>query len=124
MSVAVAVNPNAVPNSIDATKQEFVVDGTLTLSGSYTTGGDPMSLAGLVPSNSLPNRVEVYQAPAVGNAPLAFNFLYAFGTTQANGGLQVLTWATGSQVAGSGYDGALTAATANIRFRAWFTKFV
>lgn len=132
MSVAVVPNPAAIPDPVDMTQQEFIVDGLLTLSNNYggsATHGDTMNLAGLVPSNLVPNRVEIFEAPAAGNAPTGYNFIYGFGSGPANGVLIVTQCAGASAPSseiteGAAYPGALTAATANIRFRAWFTKFI
>jgi hypothetical protein len=124
MAVAVAVDPTITPNPIDKTQQEFIVDGTLVLSGNYggaSSHGDTMNLAGVCPSTSLPTKVDVYQRPTSGNAPVLFDFVYGQGTTQANGVLIVISKATAAElVEAAAYDAALTAATANIRFRAWF----
>ena len=123
MACAAALD-NALPNAIDITQQDFVVAGKITLSGNYVDHGDIMSLAGLCNSNSLPTRVDVYQEPTAGNAPIAFSFIYAKGTTIALGKLLVIDTTTGLPIAAGAYDAALTAATANIKFRAWLPMFV
>jgi len=132
MSVAVAVNQNQLPNAIDHMQNQFCVDGTLTLSGNYgggATHGDTMDLTGVCPTDQVPNRVEIFEAPTAGNAPTGYVFVYAPGTKISNG-LLVVMQGQGSAAPlleiteGSAYPAALTAATANIKFRAWLTKFV
>lgn len=124
MAVALAVLTNAIPNPYDATQQECIVDGTVTFSGSYTTGGDVASLAGLCPvSNQIPNRVEVFQVPVAGATPAPYTVLYGFNSapTPANGVLLVIDNTTGVQVAGTTYNSALTTGTP-FHFRAWFPR--
>lgn len=128
-----AVSISAVTN-VDATQNQLIVDGALTLSGNYggaDTHGDTLSFAGFdeIKSSSVPTRVEIFEAPTAGNAPTGYSFVFAPGTTQANGVLQVLQGAAAISepqaeiTAAAAYPAALTAATANIKFRAWFPSF-
>ena len=74
----------------------------LTLSGSYpgTAAGDPLSLIGIVPSNSVPVFVDIKEAPPAGTLPSGVVWNFAPGTTQANGALQALV-APGGTPAGT-----------------------
>src|SRR5215813_12285789 len=65
----------------DGKRLEIV--GTITASGSYTTGGDTLSLAGLgIQSSLIPFYVEI-------NGVSGFFYAYVNGTTQANGKVKV-----------------------------------
>lgn len=120
--------------NIDDTKQQFIIDGTLTLTGNYggaSTHGDTISfgLQDQIKSQQVPNMVVIYEVPTAGNAPTGYTYLYGQGTTMANGVLIVLQTGTASNpqveiTANSAYPAALTAATANLRFRAWFPSFL
>lgn len=59
----------------------------LTASGSYTTGGDLASVAGLVPNSKLPIMYTV-------EGSAGFIYQWVPGTTQANGKLKVLVATT------------------------------
>lgn len=63
----------------------------LTVSGSYpgTSAGDTLSLSGIVPSNSAPIFVDIKEDPAAGTLASGLQFVFAPGTTQANGAMQV-----------------------------------
>lgn len=124
------VTISAITN-VDATQNQFIVDGALALSGNYgggATHGDTLSFAGFdqIKSSEVPTFVEIFEAPTAGNAPTGYSFLYAPGTSQANGLLQVLQGAAAISepqaeiTEGAGYPAALTAATANLKFRAYF----
>lgn len=61
---------------------------TITASGSYTTGGDTLSLAGLMPgSATVPTWAEIQGVNG-------FVYAYVAGTTQANGKVKVFVEAT------------------------------
>lgn len=112
----------------DSTQAQFIAEGAITLTGNYATPGNTLDLSALgVPSNAVPNRVEVYEEPTAGNAPIGYLFVYAKGTTQANGKLQVLqcagSAAPAAEIPDGAYPAALTTNTANIRFKAWFPSF-
>lgn len=74
--------------------------GRITLSNTvnYAAGGDPLDLGGLLPagynfpSNGLPEKVEIMSIKTPGQAN-EFVYVYAQGTTMANGKLQVFTGA-------------------------------
>jgi len=123
MSATAALSTGIQPNAIDVTQQEFIVDGTVVFAGSYPTNGDTLSFAGLgIPSNQIPNKVELFEAtPAPGPAS-GFGFLYLPGTTQANGLVELFNGTT-QQTAGT-YASILTQTGFVLRFRAWFPKFI
>lgn len=138
MSVAVAISSiaNDPSGGLDATQNEEIVEGTLTLSGNYGTAsshGDPVSFANdAIKSSSVPRRVEIFEDQGAGAAPLGYSFLYAHGTTQLNGVLVVLgTQASGGALVGateftqgSAYSGGTPSLNgAVLRFKAWFSKF-
>lgn len=63
--------------------KRLVVIGTITASGSYTTGGDTLSLAGLVKgSGQLPTWCEIQGISG-------FTYAYVAGTSQATGKMKV-----------------------------------
>lgn len=131
MAVAASLNLNVLPDPTDRTQQSIVVYGNLTLSGNYGAGGshgDTLDLSQLgIPSGQLPSALFVYEEPTAGNAPTGYSFLYARGTTQANGKLIVMQGGAAASnpmaeiTQGGAYPGALTAATANIKFEATFS---
>ena len=90
MGVALAVDSlQGVP---DVTEREEFVQGVLTFSGNYATGGDTLSFAGSnkIQSRSAPNRVEIYEEPLAATQTATGNiFVFAKGTTQANGKVQI-----------------------------------
>ncbi len=113
-------------NGQDSTQGSLWAEGTITLSGVYggaSTHGDTLDLTTLkVSSDYAPKAVQIYQEPTSGTAPVIYCFLYGRGTTQANGVLIVTDFAGAEITAAAAYPAALTAATANIRFRAEFAK--
>jgi len=132
MSVAVTINSAAALNpaaGIGSNQNELIVSGALTLSGNYggaSTHGDMMNLGTFdkIKSQQPPEKVEVYQEPTAGNAPVIYLFLYGRGTTQANGVLIVTDFAGVEITEGAAYPAALTDPTANLRFRAYFPSFI
>lgn len=138
MSVLVGVSSiiNSDPSGgTDQTQNEEIVEGTLTLSGNYGTAsshGDPVNFTNSKIKSSLPpRRVEIFENQGAGNAPLGLSFVYANGTTQANGVLQVLgTSAAGGALVGateftqgSAYSGGTPSLNgAILRFKAWFVR--
>lgn len=125
----------------DATLNEYIVDGTLTLSGSYGTAsshGDPVDFTGVNPPSSFggqaPTRVEILEMPQSGVAALGYVYVYCPGPklsapTQAGGVLQVLGGAAASGqgsveiTQGSAYSGFTPSLSgAILYFRAWFAR--
>lgn len=139
MSVAVAISSIANDSSggLDATQNEEIVDGTLTLSGNYGVAnghGDIVNFANdLIKSTGLPRQVEIFEDQGAGNAPLGYQFAYNHGTDLTNGKLVVLgTPASGGATTGateftqgSAYGGGTPSLSAAVlRFRAYFPKLV
>lgn len=108
----------------DITAKETWVDFTVTLSGSYPAGGDPLdfTLASQVPPGAppsgadigpwAPQEVRIFEAPQVGTDPLGFRFTYLYGPasttaapTQAGGTLYI----AGTGVASTDGDTQITA---------------
>ncbi len=125
---AVSVDPSG---GLDSTQNELIVDGLLTLTADYgggSTNGDTLDFTGhdLIKSQQAPRKVEIYQEPTAGEAPVIYNFLYARGTSQANGLLVVTDFAGAQITPGAGYPAALTDTdpAPNIRFRAYFPSFI
>ena len=107
--------------NIDQTLNRFLVEGTIVLSGDYGTGssqGDVLDFATLaIPINSVPTFVEITEAPPAGTAPVGDSFLFAPGTTQANGNLVIVGNTEGAAYTSGQLD-------AVIIFRAEFPCFV
>lgn len=115
-----------VTQRIDETSINFIVRGTITATGSYTTAGDTLSLAfGDLPVNSPPVEVNIQSRPLTGPTNL-FEYSYVFGTTAANGKMQIFTGAAAQTALTELAAGALPAGvTADvIGFTATFLKFV
>ena len=133
MAVVMEINsiaPGDPGAAIDITQSALIVEGSLTLSGSYggasPAHGDPIDFENArITSSSIPRRVEIFQYPAVGTQPAPYTFFYAYGSDQSDGELVVIDDATGLELSqGSSYPGQLTASYAGIRFRATFPLFV
>jgi hypothetical protein len=124
--MALAITVDKLLGIPDNTDKELVVQGVITFSGSYVTGGDPLSFANnnRIQSRALPLMVEVYEEPIAGTqTATGFDFVYAKGTTQANGTLQIIgpgTTGTPAQLAAGAYPAALTTPTTTVKFRAYF----
>lgn len=141
MAVAVNIISSVVEDpsqGLDSTRTRLIVEGTLTLSGNYggvASNGDTVSFAGFdVLKTSLPPVfVEIKENQGAGVAPLGYGFLYAKGTTLANGVLTILgtSAAGGAKVGatqftqGDAYStGTPSLNGAVLRFRAAFVKMV
>lgn len=82
----------------DFTGSEIVVDGTLTLTVNYGAAaghGDvidftSMTLNGMNIGNEIPTEVRIYEINAAGVAPFGYQYIFAPGTTQANGKLVIV----------------------------------
>lgn len=131
--VAVAINsivPSDPSGGLDSTQNELIVEGSLTLSGNYgnhsPANGDTVAFAGdKIKSQQRPRRVEIFQAPTSPAAPVHYSFIYGYGTNALNGVLIVIDTTTGLPLTdAAAYPAALTAAGANVRFKAWFSSFV
>lgn len=97
---------------------EFI--GTITITGSYVTNGVTFDLTPLgALSNSLPILVDIVESPASGAVASGYSFNYAFGTTIANGVIQVLASA-GTQAAQSTFA---SLGIVSLYYRVVFKKF-
>lgn len=116
--IAVTVS-NSIP--VDATQNDVIVYGTLVLSGNYVTGGDVMNLAGSsqIPSNAVPDWVEILEAPPAGTSPTGYDYIYCPGATPALGKVAIFNGT--SELAAGAYSAGLLAAV--IKFRASFRSF-
>lgn len=136
MAVAVAISSIVASDpsgGLDTTQNEIIVDGTLTLTGNYgnlsPANGDIIDLTGhdLIKSQEVPRKMEIFQAPDAGNAPVQYSFLYGWGTDQSDGVLIVIDTTTGLPITdAAAYPAALTSTdpSPNIRFRAYFPSLV
>ena len=140
MAVAVAVisiSPNCPP--VDNTQNLLIVAGTLTLSGNYGTSGSHgdvinfTNTGDFIKSSQPPERVEIFENPAAGSAFLGYGYIYAQGTTMANGQLMIqgTPAAGGAEVGATEYTqgaaysaGTPSLAGAVLHFRAWFPSFI
>lgn len=132
VAVAFASIVSADPSTgLDSTRTRISAEGTLTLTGNYggaSSHGDTMSLVSpSIPSDFLPVWVEIHEnqgsaSAGTANAPLGYTYIYAQGTTAANGLLQI-TVGTTEVTENTAYSG-LTPSLNNVvlRFKAWFAK--
>lgn len=119
-----------VVTSIDNTKEEFIVIGTLTPSANYGTEGgdwphgDQLNLAGLCPSSTV-RKVEAWSIVPQGSAPVDDRYTFLPGTDATNGVLQIDVKGT-EFTPGAAYSGAAPTNISGYKlaFRAHFQKFV
>lgn len=139
-----AYNPTTSGGPYDTTKQQILMEGTLTLSANYggaATHGDVLDFTSSATvanfGSGAPTRVEVYESPQAGVAALGYNYIYCpgpntatiDGCTQQGGVLQILgTGAASGQggteiTQGSAYSSFTPSLSgAVLRFRAWFNR--
>ena len=111
-------------SQIDETAGEFIVDGTLTLSGNYPTNGDTLDLSQLgIPSNQVPRLVEIFEVTPAPGPQSGWFFTYLPGTTQANGLMEAFNGTTQFTTQAYGNPPFAIAGFA-LRFRAWFPSFI
>ena len=108
---------------VDATQNDVVVQGSIVLTGSYPAHGDTLDFSKFsqIPSNAIPDRVEVFEQPPAGTDPSGYAFIFCPGTTPANGVLAIFNGAATPFATGA-YNAGLLAAV--LGFRAWFRSFV
>lgn len=112
----VAATPTVLVNDFNV----FEVIGTITISGSYVNNGVTFDLTPLgVTSSSLPIVVEIVEQPASGVVGSGYTFVYALGTTIANGVIQAFS--TGGTQAAASTFASLN--IASLIYRATFKKF-
>jgi hypothetical protein len=98
---------------------EFI--GPITITGSYVTNGVTFDLTPLgAISNSLPILVDIIEMPASGAVASGYSFNYAFGTTIANGVIQLLS-GVGTQAAQSTFA---SLGVASLYYRVVFKKYL
>jgi len=114
----------AVVTNIDKTLNKFIVDGTITLAGSYSTDGDTFPLGGTCPALGLPSSVWVWSTVTTGSGALKDYYTYLPGTTQNNGVVQIVV--AGSEMSAGAYASTTpTNATGYVlHFQAEFSAFV
>jgi hypothetical protein len=93
-----------IPAKRDVSERRVYYVGTLVVgAGDYATPGLTASLAGIVKSAQLPDRVEVWSDTS------GLIYTFVIGTTLANGKLRV--WDGGSEVADGATPGGVTGDT-------------
>lgn len=123
----------------DTTKEEIAIDCTLTLSGSYVTGGDPVNFSAIAPpiGASLysypPTMWQIVEQQVAGTALTGFTFNYLPGPTlalptQAGGVLQITGTGAASGQGGTQLAAGTYASTTPsldgvvLRARFWFGR--
>ncbi len=131
--------PGSGSGEWDTTKNEIIIDCTLTLSGSYTTGGDPVNFGAIAPPigallySYAPSDWNLEELQVAGTALSGFRFSYLPGPTlaaptQAGGVLQITGGAAGSGQGGVQLSaGTYASATPSldgvvIKARFWFAR--
>jgi hypothetical protein len=105
---------------VDAGSQNVSVFGTLTPSGSYTTGGDTLDFSPISTQCGVSQApVEVWVGGATGDA---YAFLRAASPTLANGKVKINT-ASNVELSSGAYPSRITS-DANIQFEAIFRKLL
>lgn len=98
----------------------FEATGTITTAGNYATHGVTLDLSNLVPTNSAPISVLIFEQPPTGTSASGNSYVYAKGTTPANGAVQVFQGTT-EVTNGTSFT---SAGVANLRYYARFKKFI
>jgi hypothetical protein len=122
----------------DETLNELIVDCLLTLSGSYTVGGDPLSFSNasglaLGLPGGAPAFVSIMELVPIGTAASGFTFLYVPGPTlaaptQNGGGIQIFgagaaSGQGGTQLTASTYASQTPSLNGTVlKARFWFVK--
>lgn len=131
--------PGSGSGQFDTTKEEIVIDCTLTLSGSYPAGGDPVNFGSVAPPigaslySYAPSHWDLIELVPAGTAVSGFAFSYNPGPTlaaptQAGGVLQVTGGAAASKQGGTQIDAGTYAGQtpsldgAVIKARFWFAR--
>lgn len=123
----------------DQTMKEIVVDCILTLSGSYTTGGDPLNFGSVAPPvgaslwDYAPSHWSLNELVVQGGSPSGFQFNYLPGPTladptQAGGALYIFGTGAASGQGGTQISAGTYASTTpsldgvRIKARFWFGR--
>ncbi len=105
---------------VDAAADNIYVFGTITPSGSYTTGGDTLNFI------TVANQIGASQAPVQvwvgGTTGDSYAFILAASPTMANGLVKINT-ASNTELAASAYPSRITGDT-HIQFEAVFNKLI
>lgn len=119
MAATISIS-NVIP--VDATQNEFIVYGSIVLTGSYPAHGDTLDFSKFsqIPSNALLNWIDIAEFPLAGTDPSGYFLGFAPGTTLANGLLTIFNGAATPFSTGA-YSAPLLAAVIN--FQAWFKSF-
>ena len=115
----------AVVTNVDATLNKFIIDGTVTLAGSYVAGGDVLSFVSeQIKSNAVPTKVTLWSTITGGNAMVLDYYKFLPGTTQANGLAQISTG--GAEIGATAYatTAPCNAAGYVLHFQAEFPSFM
>jgi hypothetical protein len=107
-------------SDVDAGGQNLCVLGTLTASGSYSTGGDTLdfsTVAGQLAASLAP--VQIWIGGSSGDA---YAFIRAASPTLANGKVKINT-ASNTELGAGAYPARITG-DANIQFEATFQKLL
>ena len=111
--------------NIDRSMNRIIATATLTLTGNYggaATHGDTIDFSSLgIASDSVPDVVDIFEAPPAGTAPNGYIFTFCPGTTQKNGVLTIVNNLT-EYTQGSAYSAGLLGAT--IKIWAEFPAFI
>lgn len=126
MAATVTLDTAILPNPLDKTQQEQIVDGIVTLSGSFPNNGDTLSFLGLsINSDQVPTKVELWEAtPATGAPAYGATWVFLPGTNQGNGLLEAFNGTTQLTAAGATYASLSLPAAFVLRVRAWFPLFL
>lgn len=111
----------ATPEYVANKHNTFEVEGSVTTAGNYATHGVTLDLSATCPTNSAPYEVKIYEQPPTGTSASGNQYVYAKGTTPANGAVQV--FAPGGTEVTNGTSFA-AAGVANLRYKATFPKFL
>lgn len=106
--------------NIDSGKNELYVFGTLSASGSYTSGGDTLDFT------TVANQIGASQAPVQvwvgGSTGDSYGFVRAASPTLANGKIKINT-TSNTELASGAYPARITG-DANIQIEAVFNKLI
>ena len=120
--MSLTITPIIAPQNPDIQGRSVIVDGTIALTGSYTVHGDTLNLTQIQPlSSQLPEKVEVWEAPAAGTSPTFVELVFCPGTTQANGLLAMAKG--GTELTAETYAAAFPAGVPTLYIRAWFPRY-
>jgi hypothetical protein len=108
----------------DGTKGSIIVEGTIALTGSYTAGGDPLTIVSSAAGqglpfqfgNLVPHFVSITELGVLGTAVSGFQYVYVWGPTLANptqngGGIQIFGAGAGSGQGGTQISGTYAGTT-------------